>query len=92
MQQFTFRTFNLSPTPYERALADALFAIMSRRIYDPAAIAAELDRAALAPAQGGHWTAELLKSEMTRLGTWSNCIGSPVGSHALPGVSVRQPA
>ena len=92
MQPFSYRTFNPSPSEYERGLADALFAIMSRRIYDPASIAAELNQAAISPAQGGHWTADLLKAEMTRLGTWSNCIGSPVGSHAVPGISLRQPA
>ena len=92
MQEFTFRTFNLSPSAYERVLADALFVIMGQRVYDPAAIAAELNRAALRPAQGGEWTADTLKAEVARLGTWSNSTGGPVGSHRLPGISVRQPA
>ena len=48
MSTFTYRTFNPSPTDYERALADALFTIMGQRVYDPSAIAAQLNTDAAA--------------------------------------------
>ena len=89
MHEFTFRTFNLSPSGYERELSDALFSIMSNRIYAPAALATELNRSAVRPAQGGTWTAEILQSEIRRLGTWSNCVGGPVGEHSVPGAAQR---
>jgi len=91
MQAFTYRTFNPSPSDYERSLADALFSIMGKRIFDPSEIAGELNEAGFKPAHGGAWTAELLKTEMRRLGTWANCVGGPVGAHALPGSSTRTP-
>lgn len=89
MQEFTFRTFNLSPSEYERALSDALFSIMSKRVYDPTALATELNQTVVKPLQGGVWTAEILKSEIRRLGTWSNCVGGPVGEHSVPGAAQR---
>ncbi len=92
MQTFTYRTFNQSPSDYERNLADALFSIMGKRVYDPARIADELNKAALKSPHGDAWTAEGLKAEMRRLGAWSNCVGGPVGAHALPGASTRTPA
>ena len=89
MSDFLFRTFNMNPTDYERQLADALFAIMGRHVHDPAGIAAELEKSGPKPATGDRWTADLLKSEMQRLGTWTNSIGAPVGGHSAPGISVR---
>lgn len=90
MSTFTYRTFNPSPTDYERALADALFTIMGQRVYDPSAIAAQLNKTDLKPAHGDLWTGDILKSEMERLGSWSNCVGGPPGSHTLPGASQRR--
>ena len=92
MSAFTYRTFNSSPSNYERELANTLFTIMTQRVYDPAEIAAQLNKAGLWSANGKTWTAALLKSEMQRLGTWTNCIGGPVGSHSLPGASERKSA
>ena len=90
MPAFTYRTINPSPSDYERDLANALFVIMGRKIYDPAEIAAGLNKAGPRPAKGERWTGELLKAEMQRLGTWTNCIGGPVGTHAVPGASERK--
>ena len=90
MPAFTYRTFNPSPSDYERELANALFTIMGQRVYDPARIAAGLNQAGFKTARGDAWTGDFLKSEMQRLGTWSNCIGGPVGSHGLPGASERE--
>ena len=92
MSAFTYRTFNPSPSGYERELANALFVIMGQRIHDPSGIAVELNKTTVRPAGGAPWTDALLKSEMRRLGTWSNCIGGPVGSHTLPGASQRSVA
>ena len=87
---FTYRTFNPAPPDYERELADALFTIMGQRIHAPTEIAAGLNRTGIKPAVGDAWTADRLKAEMQRLGTWTNCIGAPVGSHSHPGVSERK--
>ena len=92
MSAFTYRTFNPSPSDYERALANALFTIMGQKIYDPAKIAAGLNQAGINPANGEAWTGDLLRSEMRRLGTWTNCIGGPVGVHSVPGTSERKVA
>ncbi len=92
MQAFTYRTFNPSPSDYERGLADALFSIMGKRIYEPSEIADELNKTGFKPSNGGAWSDELLKTEMRRLGTWTNCVGGPVGTHAMPGSSTRTPA
>ncbi len=89
MQDYIYRTFNLSPPEYERALSDALFSIMGRSVHDPDAIAAELNRTGPSAANGDSWSADLLKAEVKRLGAWTNCIGGPVGSHGVPGESRR---
>ena len=89
MSAFTYRTFNPSSTDYERALADALYTIMARRIYAPDAIAGELNKVEFKSANGKIWTGALLEAELQRLGSWTNCIGGPVGSHTLPGASER---
>ena len=89
MPDYLYRTINLTPSDYERQLSDALFAIMGRSIHDPSGIASELNKTGPNPEKGERWTAELLKSEMRRLGTWTNSIGAPVGAHSAPGVSKR---
>ena len=89
MQEYVYRTFNLTPPEYERELSDALFSIMGRSVHDPDAIAAELNRSGPRPANGDSWSAELLKTEMKRLGAWTNCIGGPLGLHDIPGASRR---
>lgn len=89
MQEYVYRTFNLTPPEYERELSDALFSIMGRSVHDPDAIAAELNRTGPRPANGDSWSAELLKTEMKRLGAWTNCIGGPLGLHDIPGASRR---
>ena len=89
MQDYIYRTFNLTPPEYEREWSDALFSIMGRSVHDPDAIAVELNRTGPRPANGDSWNAELLKAEMKRLGAWTNCIGGPPGSHSVPGESRR---
>lgn len=89
MAEFWYRTFETNPSAYERALAEALFAIMGRCVHDPAEIAAELNKTGPQPEGGTLWTAELLKAELKRLGTWTNSIGTAVGGHATPGISER---
>ena len=56
------------PTPYERALADALRAIFADGISELPAIVARLNRAGLVTAAGGAWTEAAFVSEMARLG------------------------
>jgi len=89
MSEFTYRTINMAPPEYERLLAEALFGIMGRRVHDAEGIAAELNRTGPAPSGASAWTAELLKSQMARLGTWSNCVGGAAGSHGIPGMAQR---
>jgi hypothetical protein len=89
MSAYTYRTFNTTPSEYERDLADALFAIMGKSVHDLAGIVAGLNQAGPMPKDGGTWTSELFKAEMQRLGTWTNSIGAPVGAHGVPGVSWR---
>lgn len=89
MSEFTYRTFNLNPTGHERELADALFAIMGKSVHDLAGIVAGLNQSGPKPGDGGTWTIEIFQAEMQRLGTWTNCIGAPVGTHDVPGVSGR---
>ena len=89
MLEYTYRTFNPNPSEYERELADALFAIMGKSVHDLAGIVAGLNLAGHKPKGGGTWTVELFKCEMQRLGTWTQCIGAPVGGHGVPGVSGR---
>ena len=89
MSEYTYRTFNPNPTEYERALADALFAIMGKSVHGLEGIVAGLNLAGHKPNGGETWTIELFKREMQRLGTWSHCIGAPVRAHGVPGVSVR---
>ena len=89
MSTYTYRTFNLSPPDYERELSDALFAIMGHALHDPSGIVAELNKTGPKPMNGDGWTIELFKSELQRLGTWTHCIGAPVGSHGVPGASER---
>ena len=89
MSEYTYRTFNLHPSDYERELADALFEILGRSIHDLDGVVAELNRAAIKPKGGGDWTVEGFIAELRRLGTWSNSIGAPVGTHGVPGTSRR---
>ena len=89
MFEFTYRTFNQSPGDYERKLADALFSIMGKSVHDLAEIVVGLNHAGSTTADGSTWTQEGFKAEMRRLGTWTNCIGAPVGTHGLPGISGR---
>ena len=89
MQTFTYRTFDLNPPEYERQLADALFQVMGKSVHDLPGIVAALNNTGPAPMSGGAWTVESFKLEMKRLGTWTNCTGSPVGSHGVPGITGR---
>ena len=89
MSDYTYRTFNTDPPEYERGLADALFAIMGKSVHDLAGIVAGLNQAGHKPKDGGTWTIELFQAEMQRMGTWTNSIGAPVGTHGVPGVSRR---
>ncbi len=91
MSEFTYRTIDMAPPEYERRLADALFEIMGRHIHDAQGIAAELNCTGPAPSGSPAWTAALLKSEMARLGGWSNCVGGAAGSHGIPGIAERTP-
>jgi len=90
LQEFTYRTFNPEPTEYERQLAEALFSIMGTSAHGPDAIAAELNRQGPGHPDAVPWSSELLKAEVKRLGTWTNSIGGPVGTHSIPGASGRQ--
>ena len=89
MSEYTYRTFNMNPSAYERELADALFVIMAKSVHDLAGIVAGLNQAGPGPEEGGTWTIELFLAELQRLGTWTNSAGAPVGEHAVPGVSGR---
>ena len=89
MHEFTYRTFNQSPPEYERKLADALFKIMGKSVHDLDDIVAGLNQAGITSEDGRAWTIALFKDEMQRRGTWTNCIGAPVGTHRVPGVSGR---
>ena len=89
MSEYTYRTFNPNPSEYERALADALFAIMGKSVHDLEGIVAGLNLAGHKPKGGGTWTIELFKREIQHLGTWTNSIGAPVGAHGVPGASGR---
>lgn len=90
LPQFTYRTINLSPPVYERELADTLFVILGRSIHEPEAIAAALNEAGFSPEGGGQWSAASFRQEMRRLGSWSNSVGAPVGTHGQPGLSLRE--
>ena len=89
MPEFTYRTFNQSPTEYERKLADTLFAVMGKSAHDLADIVAGLNQAGFTPEDGDTWSIERFKAEMQRLGTWTNCTGAPVGTHDVPGITRR---
>ena len=89
MLEYTYRTFNLSPSDYERDLSNALFSILGKSVHDPEAIVAELNQVGPRPMSGLTWSRELLESEARRLGTWTNSIGGPVGTHSIPGVGRR---
>ena len=90
MFEFTYRTINPDPPAYEHDLADALFAIMSESVHEPEAIVAALNERGLKPSGGGEWTVASFKSEVRRLGTWTNSVGAPVGAHSRPGASQRR--
>lgn len=87
MAEYTYRTFNMNPSEYDRELAEALFTIMGKSVHDLAGIVAGLNQAGPKPKGGGTWTSELFQAELQRLGTWANSIGAPVGAHGVPGVT-----
>ncbi len=66
--EFSYRSRIASPSPYERALADALFQILGRVAHTPEAIVAALRQSDVKPPAGGDWTIETFRAEIARLG------------------------
>lgn len=89
MDRYTYRTFIDTPADYERALADALFEIMGRHVHDPGDIVTELNKTGPVAPSGAPWTVDLFKSEVVRLGEYTNAIGASVGDHSANAVSER---
>ena len=81
MDSYTYRSFIESPPAYERELADALYEIMGRHVHDPTHIVEELNSSGPNAPDGTPWTVELFKSEIERLGAYTNAVGGPVGRH-----------
>lgn len=57
-----------APTAYENLLGDALEGAFGAGLDDLAAIVDRLNDAAIPTPTGAHWTADLLASELRRLG------------------------
>jgi|SRR5579863_195082 len=90
LPEFTYRTINLTPPAYERELAERLFGILGSSVHEPEAIAAALNEVGFKPSDGAQWSAATFEEEMRRLGSWTNSVGAPVGTHGQPGLSLRE--
>ncbi len=87
--RFTYRTYNEAQSDYEHELANALFEIMGGHVHDLEGIVAELNRIGPSPPNLEDWTIEIFRSEIERLGAYTNSIGAPCGSHAANATSER---
>jgi len=65
---YVYRSRLDSPSPYEQALADALFQILGRVPHELPAITEALRATAVKPPDGGAWTVETVRAELARLG------------------------
>jgi hypothetical protein len=65
---YVYRSRIAAPSPYEQALADALFQILGRVPHELEAIAAALSATSVKPPNGGDWTVETVRAELARLG------------------------
>jgi len=65
---YIYRSRIAAPSPYEQALADALFQILGRVPHELPAIAEALRATDVKPPDGGAWTVESVRAELARLG------------------------
>lgn len=89
MHEYVYRTINMDPPAYERELAQKLFEIMGKSVHDLPGIVAGLNAAASVTRDGQSWTVDSFKEQMRAMGNWTNCVGAPVGTHAVPSTTRR---
>ena len=87
-ERFVHRTLKSAPTPEEQRLSGAIVRILSQSVHDLAGIVKGLNDAGVDGPEGKAWDEQTFRETVARLGAYPNCVGGPLGSHALGVVPV----